>query len=92
MWVYLALTSLATMYFGWHYIVDDIAGLVIGFTSVYLGGLLTGWRIERRSTRRRCSWTAHGRERDRPARGRCLMRPTPGIWTRCRSTPPTCSR
>jgi membrane-associated phospholipid phosphatase len=49
MWLYLALTFLATIYFGWHYVVDDIAGFAIGFLSVYLGGLLTGWRIERRS-------------------------------------------
>ena len=50
MWIYLALTLLATMYFGWHYIVDDIAGFIIGFITVYLGGLMTGWRIERRGT------------------------------------------
>jgi hypothetical protein len=49
MWVYLGLTLAATIYFGWHYVVDDLAGFVIGFMSVYLGGLLTGWRIERRS-------------------------------------------
>ena len=47
MWVYLGLTFPATIYFGWHYVVDDIAGFVIGFASVYLGAVLTGWRIER---------------------------------------------
>ena len=47
MWVYLALTFPATIYFGWHYVVDDLAGFVIGFFSVYLGAVLTGWRIER---------------------------------------------
>ena len=47
MWVYLALTLPATIYFGWHYVVDDLAGFVIGFVSVYLGAVLTGWRIER---------------------------------------------
>jgi len=47
MWVYLGLTFPATIYFGWHYVVDDLAGFVIGFTSVYLGAVLTGWRIER---------------------------------------------
>ena len=48
MWVYLGLTFAATIYFGWHYVVDDIAGFAIGFVSVYLGAVLTGWRIERR--------------------------------------------
>jgi PAP2 superfamily len=52
MWVYLALTWMATLYFGWHYLIDDLAGFVIGFLSVYLGALLTGWRIERRSPSR----------------------------------------
>jgi hypothetical protein len=47
MWVYLGLTFPATIYFGWHYVVDDLAGFVIGFASVYLGAMLTGWRIER---------------------------------------------
>jgi membrane-associated phospholipid phosphatase len=53
MWVYLALTSAATIYFGWHYVVDDIAGFAIGFASVYLGAVLTGWRIERRAATHR---------------------------------------
>jgi PAP2 superfamily len=48
MWVFLGLTFLATIYFGWHYVVDDIAGFAIGFVSVYLGAVLTGLRIERR--------------------------------------------
>ncbi len=47
MWIYLGLTFPATIYFGWHYVVDDLAGFVIGFASVYLGAVLTGWRIER---------------------------------------------
>jgi hypothetical protein len=47
MWVYLGLTFPATIYFGWHYVVDDIAGFALGFVSVYLGAVLTGWRIER---------------------------------------------
>jgi hypothetical protein len=48
MWAFLAMTFAATIYFGWHYVVDDIAGFAIGFASVYLGALMTGWRIERR--------------------------------------------
>ncbi len=52
MWVYLGLTWLSTIYFGWHYIADDIAGFLIGFLSVFLGARLTGWRIERRSPSR----------------------------------------
>jgi membrane-associated phospholipid phosphatase len=36
---YLALTVVATVYLGWHFVVDDIAGLVIGAAAVGLGVL-----------------------------------------------------
>jgi membrane-associated phospholipid phosphatase len=52
MWTFLVLTILATIYFGWHYVVDDIAGFVIGGLSVYLSALLTGWRIDSERPRR----------------------------------------
>lgn len=42
MWVYFALTVTATVYFGWHYLVDDIAGLFIGTVSVGAGAWATG--------------------------------------------------
>lgn len=42
LWLFLALTILSTVYFGWHYVIDDVAGLVMGAAAVYLGGLATG--------------------------------------------------
>jgi membrane-associated phospholipid phosphatase len=44
LWVLLGLTMLATIYFGWHYLIDDVAGLAIGGASVWLAGAATGWR------------------------------------------------
>jgi len=41
MWVFFALTLVSTIYFGWHYIIDDIAGLVIGAVSVAIAGVAT---------------------------------------------------
>jgi membrane-associated phospholipid phosphatase len=41
--VWLALTLLATVYLGWHYVVDDIAGLAVGALSLLLARLLTGF-------------------------------------------------
>lgn len=41
-WVYFVLTVLATIYFGWHFIADDVAGAFIGWISVALGGWATG--------------------------------------------------
>ena len=43
MWLFLLTTMTATAYFGWHYLLDDVAGLLIGFASV---------AIARRATRR----------------------------------------
>ncbi|MBP3037520.1 inositol phosphorylceramide synthase [Arthrobacter sp. zg-ZUI100] len=44
LWVYVALTALATVYFGWHYILDAVAGLAIGAVSIWLGSRATGVR------------------------------------------------
>lgn len=46
-WVFFVLTVIATIYFGWHYIADDIAGALIAIVSVYLGGLATGQKFDR---------------------------------------------
>ena len=47
MWVFFGLTVLSTLYFGWHYIADDIAGAAIAIVSVWLGGWATGQKFER---------------------------------------------
>jgi len=46
LWTYLGLTVVATVYFGWHYVVDDIFGAALGWISVVLGAIATGhdWR------------------------------------------------
>ena len=51
MWVYLGLTVMSTLYFGWHYISDDIVGALIAVVSVHVGGLATGQRFDRRGHR-----------------------------------------
>jgi hypothetical protein len=38
--VYLALVMVATIYFGWHFVVDDIAGVGLAFLSVLIGRLM----------------------------------------------------
>jgi membrane-associated phospholipid phosphatase len=47
-WVYFGLTVISTLYFGWHYVSDDVAGVVIALLSVWLGGLATGQKFQRR--------------------------------------------
>jgi len=46
-WVNFGLTIVATLYFGWHYIADDIAGVTIALISFYVGGVASGQKFER---------------------------------------------
>lgn len=54
LWVFLLLTILATIYFGWHYLIDDAAGLVIGAAAVWVGARATGHPLP---ALRRLRWT-----------------------------------
>jgi hypothetical protein len=44
LWIFLGLTVLATVYLGWHYVIDDIAGVAIALAGVYAGAVLVGFR------------------------------------------------
>ncbi|UMG93211.1 phosphatase PAP2 family protein [Nocardioides sp. TF02-7] len=44
-WVFLALTVLATVYLGWHYVVDVLGGLALGAFAVWVAALATGNRV-----------------------------------------------
>ena len=46
-WVNFGFTVVATLYFGWHYIADDIAGVMIAFISFYVGGIASGQKFDR---------------------------------------------
>ena len=46
-WVNFGFTVVATLYFGWHYIADDIAGVMIAFVSFWVGGLASGQKFEK---------------------------------------------
>jgi PAP2 superfamily protein len=47
-WVLLALTTTATIYLGWHYVVDDIGGLALGAMAIVLARALTGFDVRPR--------------------------------------------
>lgn len=49
-WVNFAITVVATLYFGWHYIADDLGGAVIAIFSVYVGARLSGFTFDKRRT------------------------------------------
>jgi membrane-associated phospholipid phosphatase len=39
------LTIAATIYLGWHYVLDDLGGLIIGAMAVVLARALTGFDL-----------------------------------------------
>jgi hypothetical protein len=46
-WINFGLTILATIYFGWHYIADDVAGIAIALVAFYFGGIASGQKFEK---------------------------------------------
>jgi len=47
-WTNFAITVVATLYFGWHYVADDVAGITIALVSFYVGGIASGQKFDRR--------------------------------------------
>ncbi len=46
-WAFFALTAVATVYFGWHYVLDVVAGAVVAWASVMVARVMVGrssWR------------------------------------------------
>jgi hypothetical protein len=50
-WINFSVTAVATLYFGWHYMADDVAGVLIALVSFYVGGLASGQKFEKRGLR-----------------------------------------
>jgi membrane-associated phospholipid phosphatase len=46
-WINFGLTIVATLYFGWHYIADDLAGIMIALIAFYVGGIASGQKFEK---------------------------------------------
>jgi len=45
LWTWLALTTVSTIYLGWHYVVDDIAGIAMGALALLVARVLTGFDL-----------------------------------------------
>jgi hypothetical protein len=50
-WINFGITVVATIYFGWHYLADDVAGILIALIAFYVGGIASGQKFERGSMR-----------------------------------------
>ncbi len=47
LWALVAASAVSTIYLGWHYVVDDIAGVVIAVAALALARSLTGFDVAR---------------------------------------------
>ncbi|MBA0124281.1 phosphatase PAP2 family protein [Haloechinothrix sp. YIM 98757] len=52
LWALLVASSASTIYLGWHYVVDGIAGVAIGLAALAVARLLTGFVVHTTSRRR----------------------------------------
>jgi hypothetical protein len=51
LWVWFGVTMIGTVYLGWHYVADNVAGMIMGASALALAGLLTGIDVRRSRTR-----------------------------------------
>jgi hypothetical protein len=66
LWIWFVLTVVATIYLGWHYVVDDVAGIAIGAVSVVLARWLTGFDLRAAAGPPRAAVVAPAPERRQP--------------------------
>jgi membrane-associated phospholipid phosphatase len=60
LWVWVAITTVGTVYLGWHYFVDDIAGVAMGAAALVLARAFTGIDLRAERERRRARRAVHG--------------------------------
>jgi membrane-associated phospholipid phosphatase len=53
LWIWFALTTAATIYLGWHYVLDDVAGVLLGAIALGLAAAMTGTNLRIARRRRR---------------------------------------
>ena len=49
-WANFGITVVATLYFGWHYVADDVAGILIALIAFYVGGIASGQKFDRQGS------------------------------------------
>jgi hypothetical protein len=77
LWVWFGVTTIGTIYLGWHYVVDDVAGVALGAIALGVAAVLTGTDL--RGLRR--PWGAAGRSRVSRVRDAEERPPTPAMRT-----------
>jgi hypothetical protein len=64
LWIWFGVTTLDTVYLGWHYFIDDVGGLVLGVLALALAAALTGVRRSSVEPGVRGQRDVHGDQRD----------------------------
>jgi membrane-associated phospholipid phosphatase len=55
LWIWFAVTTLSTIYLGWHYVLDDIGGVILGAMAIALAAALSGVDLRTARQRRRAT-------------------------------------
>jgi len=63
-WINFGVTALATIYFGWHFLSDDVAGVMIALVSFYIGGICSGQVFRRKGVRKLAEESAQIKARE----------------------------
>ena len=70
LWVWLAITVLGTVYLGWHYVLDDVAGVAMGAFALVLARAFTPvdlhFSIRRRQVADTAGWDTDARRAESP--------------------------
>jgi membrane-associated phospholipid phosphatase len=72
LWIWFALTTVSTIYLGWHYVLDDLGGVVIAVAALVLARALTGLDLHATRQRARDAGTAQAGGRVGEADGQPL--------------------
>jgi membrane-associated phospholipid phosphatase len=68
LWIWFAVTTASTIYLGWHYVLDDVAGVILGAMALALAAALSGVDLRTARQRRRMTAPAGMTGADAPAR------------------------
>ena len=66
LWTWFAVTTAGTIYLGWHYVLDDVGGVVLGAIALALAAVLTGVDLGATRQRRRATARAGTDGQDGP--------------------------
>jgi hypothetical protein len=77
LWIWFAVTLVNTIYLGWHYVLDDVAGVIMGAMALVLAAGISGIDLRPGPRRRRTAGPAGARRSEGAGRPAALLVPPP---------------